>query len=1120
MTPTALLIANRGEIAVRIARAAADLGIRSVAVHARDDAHGLHLRLADAAVALPGEGVAAYLDADALLAAARAAGCDAVHPGYGFLSENAAFAARVREAGLAFVGPRPELLALFGDKVRARALAGDCDVPVLAGTGTPTSLDEARAFVAGLPAGAGAIVKALAGGGGRGMRVVRDAAELEAAWPRCESEARKAFGDGSLYVERLMPDARHVEVQVIGDGRDAVHLGERECTLQRRHQKLVEVAPSPGLDAATRERLFAAALRMARAVRYEGLGTFEFLVSRAPSGATEFAFIETNPRLQVEHTVTEAVTGLDLVSLQLRLAGGATLDELGLGRGGPAPAGHAIQLRVNAETIGADGLARPSSGTLLAFEPPAGPGVRVDTFGHAGCPIGARYDSLLAKLIVHAPGGFDDAMRRARRALREFRIEGVATNVGLLGRLLAHPDVLADRIHTRFLDERIAELVVPGDDAPPAASVGAPGHAAGPRSARGADVLAVFAAGGETGAPRAAAPVAPPAHPDAAPVAAPLQGTVVSLEVRPGDAVRRDQPVAVLDAMKMEHVVGAPCAGIVVRVDAAPGDAVYEAAALAWIEPAADDAAAVARTDAVDLDHVRDDLREVLERRAALLDARRPEAVARRRAVGRRTVRENLDDLFDADSFVEYGGLALAAQRSRRGFEELLRMSPADGMIAGHGTVDAATHGEDAARCAVLAYDYTVFAGTQGVINHRKKDRMLALCERWAMPLVVFAEGGGGRPGDDWPTPAGLDTTTFVRMGALSGLVPTVGVVSGYCFAGNAALLGGCDVIVAARDANIGMGGPAMIEGGGLGVFRPEEIGPMSVQVPNGVVDVEVDDEAAAVAVARRYLSYFRGPLPEWREADPRRLRHAVPENRLRAYDVRRVIEGIADAGSVLELRRGFGAGMVTALIRLRGRPLGLIANDSRHLGGAIDADAADKAARFIQLCDAFDLPILSLSDTPGMMVGPEVEKTAQVRHVSRMFVAAANATVPFLTVVLRKGYGLGALAMTGGSNHASLLIVAWPTAEFGAMGLEGAIKLAYRKELAAIEDPEARKRWFEEKVAQSYERNKALATATFFEIDDVIDPADTRDVLARALRAAGPPGAARRKKRPSVDVW
>jgi acetyl-CoA carboxylase carboxyltransferase component len=505
----------------------------------------------------------------------------------------------------------------------------------------------------------------------------------------------------------------------------------------------------------------------------------------------------------------------------------------------------------------------------------------------------------------------------------------------------------------------------------------------------------------------------------------------------------------------------------------------------------------------------------------ATTDASRPDAVAKRRKTGQRTARENIEDLVDEGSFREYGGLALAAQRQRYGMEELVRLSPADGVVCGIGTVNAALFDDERARTMVLAYDYTVFAGTQGGMGHKKLDRMIGLAAEGRTPVVLFAEGGGGRPNDvDLPTVAGLDTPTFLGFASLSGLVPRVGIASGRCFAGNAALLGACDVIVATEDSNIGMGGPAMIEGGGLGTFKPEEIGPIGVQVANGVVDVRVRDEAEAVAVARRYLAYFQGTVSAFSSADQAPLRDALPPLRRRAYKVRPIVDTIADAGSVLELRRDFGRSLVTSLARIEGRAVGVLASDCHHLGGAIDADASDKAARFLQLCDAFGLPVVSLCDTPGFMVGPAAEATALVRHVSRMFVAAASLTVPLFTVVLRKGYGLGAQAMAGGHFHAPFFTVAWPTGEFGGMNLEGAVCIGMKKELAAIEDPVAREQTFQAMVADTYERGSALNMAALLEIDAVIDPVETRGWIVRGLRSAASASAPAPGRRRFIDTW
>ena len=582
-----------------------------------------------------------------------------------------------------------------------------------------------------------------------------------------------------------------------------------------------------------------------------------------------------------------------------------------------------------------------------------------------------------------------------------------------------------------------------------------------------------------------------------APGRAPLQGTVISLLAAPGDAVRAGQTVAVMESMKMEHEILAEISGFVREVAVAVGDTVFEDHPLVFIEEADVGEAGAATKAEVDLDFIRPDLAEVIERHRITLDEARPGAVERRRKTKQRTTRENLDDLLDPGSFFEYGALVVAGRRRRNTMQELIDQTPADGMVMGLGRVNGDQFGDDAARVAVMAYDFTVLAGTQGAYNHKKMDRMIELAKRWRLPTIFFCEGGGGRPGD---TEGGGFTRGFEYWAQMSAVAPMIGIVSGRCFAGNAAVAGVCDVIIATKDTTIGMGGPAMIEGGGLGVYRPEEVGPVSVQEPNGVIDIVVEDEAEAVAVAKQYLSYFQGPLKDWTAPDQRRLRSVIPENRLRVYDIHELIRILADEGSVLEIRPRFGRTMVTCLIRIEGRPIGVIANNPKFLGGAIDSDGSDKAARFLQICEAFDIPVLTLSDTPGIMVGPEVEKTALVRHNSRLFLIGANLTVPMMSVIVRKSYGIAALAMTGASTATSLFVVAWPTAEFGGMGLEGSVKLGYRNELAAIADPAERKARFDEMVARAYANGRALPAATGFGVDDVIDPADTRGWIVNGL--------------------
>jgi acetyl-CoA carboxylase carboxyltransferase component len=507
---------------------------------------------------------------------------------------------------------------------------------------------------------------------------------------------------------------------------------------------------------------------------------------------------------------------------------------------------------------------------------------------------------------------------------------------------------------------------------------------------------------------------------------------------------------------------------------------------------------------------VRDDLDEVLKRRAATRDEARPDAVERRHAAGARTARENIEDLVDPGSFVEYGRFAIAAQRARRELRELIERTPADGLVAGTARVNGGA-------CAVLSYDYTVLAGTQGALGHRKKDRLFELIERMRLPTVFFAEGGGGRPGDtDYPVVSALDTRAFALWARLSGVVPRIAVIAGRCFAGNAVIAGCSDLIVATENISLGMGGPAMIEGGGLGTVAPDDVGPLEMHLRNGVVDAAVADEAEATAVTKRLLGYFQGPVAEFQAPDQTSLRDAVPERARRAYHVAPVIETLADAGSVTVLRERFAPGMVTALARIEGRPVGILANDTMHLAGAITSDGSDKAARFIALCDAFGLPLVSLVDTPGFMVGPDTEATGLVRHGSRMLVAGAALRVPLVAVILRRGYGLGAQAMVGGSLHEPLLTVAWPTAELGPMGLEGAVRLGFRRELDAIADPAERERRVRELTAAAHLNAKALNAATLFELDDVIDPAETRGLIAATLAAAGPP----REPRRFVDTW
>ena len=1088
-----LLIANRSEIAVRIIRTARELGYETIAICSEDDKDSLHTSQADIVETLPGFGPSAYLNIDNVLSIARSCGAEYLHPGYGFLSESSNFASRVEENGLTFVGPTVEQLALFGDKVAARATAVENQVPVLMASPVLESPEDLQMFLSESDPSHAFIIKAAGGGGGRGMRIVRDRAGASALWESASAEARVAFGDSRLYAEQYLENVRHIEVQIVGDGTGAVcHLWDRDCTLQRRHQKIIEIAPAPELQNLTRKRMLDFAVKMAKSVKYRGLGTFEFLLDVDQDC---IYFIETNARLQVEHTVTEEVLGLDLVHLQLEIAAGKGFRQLGL-ETPPRPTGYALQMRVNAETLDSSGNLCPASGFLDEFILPGGLGVRVDSAASKGTAIHPSFDSLIAKLIVHVGNSNLDALlKRARRVAKESTIVGCETNLPLLRAILEEDAIEAGQVNTTFIEDNAEHLTTV--------------------AAEKVDVQIELQE--RVDKKNSDMPEIPSGN---VAVEVPMRGSVINIDVTEGSEVEQGQVVALIEAMKMHHEVIAPASGIVTRVFCAAGDVIDVTNVICWLKPSSEANTQNFDSDEMDVLRERSDLTEVWDRHSLGIDDNRPLAVAKRRKIGSRTARENIEDLCDQGSFVEYGALAIAAQRRRRSLDDLQKSTPADGMIAGFGTINSKLFGEERSRCAALAYDYTVLAGTQGHHNHKKKDRMFELAAEWETPIVFYTEGGGGRPGDvdtedlfmSW-----LDIKTFATWPQLSGVAPRIAINSGRCYAGNAVIFGCADITIATKNSNIGLAGPAMIEGGGLGKFRPEQIGPIDVQQENGVVDIVAEDEADATGIAKQLLGCFQGKLPDWSCSDQRRLRHLIPEDRLRVYDVRKIIENLADTDSVIELRPYYGTGLITALVRIEGQPFGLIANDPRHLGGAIDGEGGEKGGRFLQMCDAFGLPIVSLCDTPGFMVGPDSEKTAAVRRGSRLIIASANLSVPLFTVVIRKGYGLGAQAMAGGSFKEPFFTIAWPTAEMGPMGLEGAVELGFRKELEATPTKAARDALFRELVDGMYEKGKGISVASVFEIDAVIDPAETRNWLIKGLRAAG---TKKRRKKSYIDVW
>ncbi|GGV10962.1 pyruvate carboxylase [Actinomadura cremea] len=1087
------MVANRGEIAVRIARAAAQLGVRSVAVHPRDDAGSLHTRIADGAHELPGEGAAAYLDVARLVAAARETGCDAVHPGYGFLSENAGFARRCAEEGLTFIGPRPELLELFGDKARARELAVRLGVPVVPGTRAATTLAEARAFA---DEHGPVMLKALAGGGGRGMRAVIEPEELDEAFERCRSEAQQAFGNGGLYVERLLTSARHVEVQIAGDGTTVRHLGDRDCSVQRRHQKLVEIAPSPGLHEDVRARLLDAATRMAEDVGYEGLGTFEFLLR-----ADDFWFIEANPRLQVEHTVTEEVTGVDLVQAQIRLADGASLQDVGLERA-PAPEGFAVQVRVNLETLDDGGAPRPRAGTLSAFVPPTGPGVRVDTYGYPGYRTSPRYDSLIAKVIARG-ATFEAALGRAYGALGEFHLEGVPTSIPLLQSILRHPDVAEGNWTTTFVVDHLAELIEgdhrrlyfeerPSEETPSTATPQAPpsGQATAPEAPETPETPAAP----ET--PTAPKPPQPPEGTDA--VVAPMQGTVVTLEASEGDRVAPGARLMVLEAMKMEHVVRAGSGGIVRKVVPAKGDLVDEGAPLFFVEPA-DVTGAAAERETADAGWAAE-VEEIHRRREFAHRMGGPEKVARQHASGRLTVRERVELLVDPGSFAEIGSLTGFAEHDGDG--RLTSLLPAN-FVAGTARIDG--------RKVVLgADDFTVRGGSGDAAIHAKQVYSEEYAREMRLPVVRLLDGASGGGSVKMAQEAGF---TYVPVNPAwdavvdnMSLVPVVAACLGPTVGLGAARLVMSHLSVMVEGiGQLFTAGPPVVRGGTGEDLTKEELGGAGIHRNNGAIERFVHTEEAAFDVIRRFLSYLPGSVfelppvspgsdPADRRADD--LLTAVPRNPRAPYRIDPILDAVFDAGSVFRYAE-YGGATVTALARLDGRPVGVIAADP-FKGATMSVEGAQAVTRLVDLCETFHLPIVSLTDQAGMTIGSSAERRATIRHGARAIAAVYQARVPQAELILRRVYGVGGAGIV--NRHRPGRSWAWPSGDWGSLPVQGGVEAAFRAHLQNAEDPE---RELERLRAQLAAITSPFRTAERFGLQDLVDPRDSRALLCDWVRDA-----------------
>ncbi len=1144
-----VLISNRGEIAIRIARAAASLGVDSVAVYAPADADSLHTRIAGQAREIPaaGDPVRAYLDVDAVIAAATGSGCDCVHPGYGFLAENAEFAARCATAGLTFIGPPPPVLALFGDKVRARSLARSLDIPVVPGSPEPLESAE-QALAAAERIGYPVMLKAAAGGGGRGMRRVTSRDGMAEAFARCRSEAEAAFGDGSLFLERLLERPRHIEVQVLADaGGQVVHLYERDCSVQRRHQKVLEIAPAPGLDETLRQRILSDAVRLVRDAGYVNAGTVEFLV--APETAEHY-FIECNPRIQVEHTVTEQVTGIDLVEAQFHIAAGASLADLGLADQDAvaAPRRYSVQARVVAQ----------GAGTLRGYKEPSGPGVRVDSCGYPGYTPPPQFDPLFAKVVgtssTLAQRSPDDTSRQAAyvaaldrtlRALEEFHVAGIPNNLAELRAILRHPAVRQGDARVTLLDD--AQL--PG--ATTAAGSGA------------LELLERSAAGGSSGVGRAAerasaAPSAPSlaVEPGQQPVACPMDGHVVEVSAAEGDTVAAGDAIVVISAMKMETVLTAPCAGTVAALQAlAPGATVTADQVVAVIAPGADgeESRPGGRSHSGDggshsgshsaagWDDVLDEIRS-LQKLAHLRFAAdsNDSGVVRQRSRGKLTCRERIDALLDEGSFREVGSAAGFASYDEHG--KVSDFTPAN-HIGGWGSIAART-------AVVCADDFTSRGGhADGAIGQKSRylDQLSLELKVPSLRLLDGSSGGGsvaamvpeqkrqgesraqessghitaGRPrvagtGGSF-LPGHLGSTLYAEQ---LTTVPVVNLLLGSVVGIGAAkaVLGHFSVMV--RDiAQLFVAGPPVVSHAMGYDITKEDLGGWHIHCRNGAVDNLAETEQDAFQQARRFLSYLPSSVyeaPPVLAPDPddpagrrdEELSTLIPRKRTTTFDMRRAITLMADAGSFFEIGPLWGTDQITGFVRMNGHALGVIASDSRHPnGGALTADGCRKLTRHLDLCDLFHIPLLNLVDNPGFAVGVEHEQSGTIRAGGEWMIAFAQTVVPIFTVIVRRSFGVA------GNNYATpraapSVRVVWPAADVGGIPPEGGIEAAYRRQLAEAEDPEALRA---ELMARIESARGPTGPLSKFQMEEMIDPRDTRRLVCEwvdtAYRIVGQPG-------------
>lgn len=1105
-----VLISNRGEIATRIAKAASALGMESVSVHAPVDALSLHTRTSTMSRKIGDKSldpVEAYLDVADLVTTAKEAQCDCVHPGYGFLSENAEFAEALAEAGIQFVGPSVSALALFGDKVRARELAQSLDIPVVAGS-QKSLVDGSEAEMLGSQIGYPIMLKAAAGGGGRGMRLVESSDQMEEAFERCRSEAESAFGNGAVFAERLIRRPRHIEVQILADSQgNVIHLYERDCSVQLRNQKVLEIAPSTGLDETVRQALLDDAVKLARGAQYVNAGTVEFLVEPETGN---YYFIECNPRIQVEHTVTEQITGIDLVEAQFRIAAGESLESMGMSdqKSVPQPRGYSVQARVVVQGIG----------TLSAYKEPSGPGVRVDANGYVGYAPPPQFDPLLAKVICSSSSmaNLDSAVERTLGALNEFHIGGVPTNLPQLRSILSHPSVRIGDARTTLLSEDINDLSV----LPPDGSLAL------------LEQQATVMGAGRTGASALRASSASSMNDSLVPelaitegqrgVEVPMAGTIIEFSVQEGDRVSGGDTLLIVSAMKMESQVLSPCSGVVARVQTInTGDTVQAGQTLLVITPDNSSEDGEVKYGEQSWAPLLDEVAQLETlAKARLAPGSEDPGVVRQRSRGKLTCRERIELLLDDGTFHEVGSVAGFASYNEDGGIEAF--TPANS-IGGWGDIDGRTS-------IVCADDFTSRGGhADGAIGAKSGylDRLSIQMRIPSIRLLDGSSGGGsvaamvpaqkkdgdsnaqessgaikaGRPrvsgGGGSVLPGHLGSNMYAEQIAT---VPVVNMLLGSVVGIGAAkaVLGHFSVMVRDISQLFVAGPPVVAHAMGYDITK-EDLGGWHIHCCNGSVDNLAESEEEAVSITKQFLSYLPAnvyeapPIIQSNDSPDRReeeLFTLIPRKRTTTFDVRKAIRLMADKDSFFEIGPYWATDQITGFVRFKGHPVGVIASDSQHTnGGALTADGCDKLIRHLDLCDLFHIPVLNLIDNPGFAVGLEHEIAGTIRKGGEWMVAFAQCTMPIFTVVMRRSFGVA------GNNYATprsapSMRVAWPAADVGGIPPEGGIEAAYKRQLAEADDPVALRAELEARIESV---RGPVGPLNKFQIEEMIDPRDTR---------------------------